>query len=132
MNKFIVFYIFFAIILFYSCTYEQKQNTKECKYIYKGTERSSFFQIDDSIVASQKLNIDIVKNPLIASKIAYLVISEVYGEEVAIQEQPYYITLINSNCWIVSGNVHSKKEGGTFTIYIGKKDAKIYRIWHGK
>ena len=128
MNKYCSYLLFSCLV---SCNVKQEGN-KELDYIYKGEEKSTHFQIDDSIVSSSKLDFDIVSTPLMASKIAYIVISEVYGEEVAKNEKPYNIILLNGNCWLVCGTARQGNEGGTFTVYIGKENARIYRIWHDK
>lgn len=68
-----------------------------------------------------------------AAKMAYLIISNIYGTDCAAKEMPYKITLINDREWSVVGSLPEKyMNGGTFSIVLDKKTNEVLCLMHGK
>lgn len=75
----------------------------------------------------------VIPTPEMAAKMAYLIISDVYGIDCATKEMPYKISLVNDREWIVKGKLPDKYAlGGTFSIVLDKKTNEVLCLMHGK
>lgn len=110
---------------------EKTKNNNETTsdYIYKGEKKLNLSEKD-------LVPIKLIDSPEMASKIAYAIICEIYGEESA-RKKPYIIKLIDGKQWFLRGSLPKSSYpdkvvvGGTFALLIDKYGT-VYRIWHDK
>lgn len=131
-------YALITLIIFFtssSCNSDKNTGGIDKDFIYNGEFRKPSCNFDYLKTTFPTLNYDNIPTPQCASNAAYHVICEVYGQDIADNEKPYNISLINNEYWELHGTRKSKNkkmEGGVFHLFIGKNNAKIYRIWHDK
>jgi hypothetical protein len=110
------------------------QNSKFNFMLYDSIYRSVYQSTTNTVSFIPKSIEDsgVIKNEITASKIAYIIVSDVYGRDCADGEQPYEITLINNREWHVNGTLPPNYEGGTFTMVLDKKNGSLLEIRHEK
>lgn len=67
-----------------------------------------------------------------ASKIADVVLTNVYGADVINEERPLKARLLNGKIWMVEGTFNKSGKGGVAYIQIQKSDGKVLKVMHGK
>jgi hypothetical protein len=72
----------------------------------------------------------IIKDSLVAIKIAETLLFNIYGKSNIISQKPYEIYHIN-NYWFLSGTLIKGIDGGTFLIIIDDRNSQIIKITHG-
>jgi len=73
----------------------------------------------------------IVSDSLMAIKIAEPILFKIYGEKNIVFQKPYKSYLIN-NYWVILGSLPKNFLGGTFSIIIDARNARILWIMHDK
>ena len=72
-----------------------------------------------------------IGTPQLASTIAFIVLSSIYGEEEIKAQFPFSINLDN-NVWIIEGFIEEDVDGGAAYIEINKQTGEILKILHSK
>jgi hypothetical protein len=72
-----------------------------------------------------------VPNEETAIKIALVVWTPIYGEEVIRKEKPFKAVL-KDDSWYVSGSLPAGFRGGVAEAEIAKDDGRVLRVSHGK
>jgi len=75
--------------------------------------------------------LNIVGNGAMASDLAEIYISNIYGEKTAKTQKPYAINE-KLGCWEVKGVIKKVRLGGVFEIHISKNDGRVLFLEHSK
>lgn len=73
----------------------------------------------------------IISDSLMAIKIAEPILFKIYGEKNILFQKPYKSYLIN-DYWVICGSLPKNFLGGTFSIIIDARNARILWIMHDK
>jgi hypothetical protein len=74
---------------------------------------------------------NLIKDSIIAIKVAEPILFNIYGKKHIIDEMPYEIYLMK-NYWVIQGTLPENSKGGTFIIILNAKNAEVIKISHGK
>lgn len=74
---------------------------------------------------------NIVANEKIATELAEVYISNIYGNQAAERQKPYSVVEVGGY-WQVKGVMQKRQLGGTFEIHIAKEDGKILLLKHSR
>jgi hypothetical protein len=73
----------------------------------------------------------IVKDSIMAIKIAETILFSIYGKLNIINQKPYEI-YSDKKYWIIAGKLPKKHKGGTFLIIIDAQNSEIIKLTNGK
>lgn len=122
-------YIFLLCFIFANNIFAQKHTINyKCSFLVKDSIRKSM----TPPIHSQK---PVVKDSKSAAMVAYVYVSNIYGEKIAKKELPYKVSALNDSLWQISGTFPRKKRiqwRGTFYMIIDKNTGKIVSYWHEK
>lgn len=98
-------------------------------YLYKGTENGSRADIE----AGSKPKGGYVRKPETAAKIAEVISSEFYGQDVIENQKPLLVTR-SGDVWIVRGTFpyDSDTKGGVIEVMISSDSGAILGMIHGE
>lgn len=121
-------------------SYVYVENTLNPKLIERVTNDSIYKEpyMPDSIInpfiSSVVNKRGVIPTAELASQIAYIVISNVYGIKCASQEMPYMVSLVNGRTWVIEGSLNHPVSsiGGTFIMALDKKTGETLYLAHGK
>jgi hypothetical protein len=111
-------------------------NQIEIKYrVVDSTEKDNFlsqqnFKSLDQIPEGSFRYHKLIPNTETAVKIAFIYLSQVYGEKTIIDEFPLNVDSIGGN-WIITGTLHSEL-GGTAYIALKKNTGAVINLYHDK
>jgi len=103
--------------------------------VVDSTEKDNFlrqqnFKSADQIPEGSFRYHKLIPNPETAVKIAFIYLSQVYGEKTIIDEFPLNVDSIGDN-WIITGTLHSEL-GGTAYIALKKNTGAVINLYHDK
>lgn len=87
---------------------------------------------DRSVTRKLGRRIDYVPNEKVASQIADVILTSIYGEDVIGKQKPFTVMLSNDSVWVVRGTQKKIEIGGVAYIEISKRDCRILKVIHGK
>jgi hypothetical protein len=108
----------------------------EIKYRIVDTSEKNNFLRQQPITSAGQLSEgsfsykELIPNTETAVKIAFIYLSQVYGEKTIIDEFPLNVDSIGEN-WIITGTLHSEK-GGTAHIELKKTTGTVIDLYHEK
>ncbi|TPG33882.1 YbbC/YhhH family protein [Flavobacterium pectinovorum] len=122
-------YIFLCLLLvsLSSCS-QNKRLVLGKEYAQEELKRALSKEVQHNIINNKTI---LIKDSVIAIKIAEPILFEIYGKQNIEKQRPYEIYLLQ-NYWVISGTLPEDYLGGTFLIIIDSKNSKIIKITHGK
>jgi hypothetical protein len=112
------------------------KNQIEIKYrIVDTSEKDNFLRKQNNILTENLTGgvfsyQELIPNSETAVKIAFIYLSQVYGEKKIIDEFPLNVDSTGGN-WIITGTLHSGL-GGTAYIALKKNTGTVINLFHGK
>lgn len=89
------------------------------------------YSSEKETISLKKTPPKLISNEKMASDVAEAYIKNIYGKDVAENEQPYLIKDENEY-WVVFGSLQKNIAGGVFTIKINKHTGEINTFSHGE
>lgn len=112
---------------------KKKTVVNKCSFIEKKAINDNDFWFPDNSSTNQ---IRVVKDAESATMIAYVYVVNLYGKKIAKLEQPYNVSSVNDNLWLVSGTSKPRNKykqwKGNFYMVIDKTTGKIVSFTHDK
>lgn len=112
---------------------KKKTVVNKCSFIEKKAINDNDFWFPDNSSTNQ---IRVVKDAESATMIAYVYVVNLYGKKIAKIEQPYNVSSVNDNLWLVSGTSKPRNKykqwKGNFYMVIDKTTGKIVSFTHDK
>lgn len=112
---------------------KKKTVANKCSFIEKKAINDNDFWFPDNSSTNQ---IRVVKDAESATMIAYVYVVNLYGKKIAKIEQPYNVSSVNDNLWLVSGTSKPRNKykqwKGNFYMVIDKTTGKIVSFTHDK
>ena len=111
-------------------------NQIEIKYrIVDTSEKDNFLRQENNKLAENLTEgsfsyQELIPNSETAVKIAFIYLTQVYGEKTIIDEFPLNVDSTGGN-WIITGTLHSEL-GGTAYIVLKKNTGTVIKLFHGK
>jgi hypothetical protein len=112
------------------------KNQIEIKYrIVDTSEKDNFLRqqnnnLDESQTRGSFSYQELIPNSETAVKIAFIYLSQVYGEKTIVDEFPLNVDSTGGN-WIITGTLHSEL-GGTAYIALKKNTGTVINLFHEK
>lgn len=84
----------------------------------------------DSARTGARSDIKVLKDSIVAIKVAEQILFNLYGQELIVSQKPYLVYEFNGY-WVIMGTLHYKY-GGTFRIILDSYDCKVLWLDHEK